>query len=121
MSLRPGSRRRASARPSSRRSWSTIPGACSPSKSSSQRKATAMNLRYAHIAVLAGTQYQELELWYPILRLGEAGANVVVVAPSADQVYASKLGYPVAADLGAGAADPRPLERIALHDALGPA
>lgn len=61
-----------------------------------------MNLSDAQIAVLAENQYQELELWYPVLRLREAGANVVVVAPSADQVYASKLGYPVKADLAVG-------------------
>jgi protease I len=58
-----------------------------------------MNLADAQIAVLAEHQYQELELWYPVLRLREMGANVVVVAPAADQVYASKLGYPVTADL----------------------
>lgn len=58
-----------------------------------------MKLADAQIAVLAEHQYQELELWYPVLRLRETGANVVVVAPAADQVYASKLGYPVTADL----------------------
>jgi deglycase len=36
----------------------------------------AMNLADAQIAVLAENQYQELELWYPVLRLREAGANV---------------------------------------------
>ena len=43
-----------------------------------------MNLSDAQIAVLAENQYQELELWYPILRLREAGANVVVVAVDED-------------------------------------
>ncbi|MBP2296791.1 type 1 glutamine amidotransferase domain-containing protein [Azospirillum rugosum] len=57
-----------------------------------------MNLADAQVAVLAENLYQELELWYPVLRLREAGANVVVVAPTADQPYASKLGYPVTAD-----------------------
>ena len=61
-----------------------------------------MNLADAQIAVLAENLYQELELWYPLMRLREAGANVLVVAPAADQVYASKLGYPVNADLPIG-------------------
>jgi protease I len=61
-----------------------------------------MKLADAQIAVLAEHQYQELELWYPVMRLRETGANVLVVAPAADQVYASKLGYPVTADLPVG-------------------
>ena len=79
-----------------------------------------MNLSDAQIAVLAENQYQELELWYPILRLREAGANVVVVAPSADQVYASKLGYPVAADLGAEEVDPATLDGIVIPGGFAP-
>jgi protease I len=59
-----------------------------------------MNLQNAQIAVLAENQYQELELWYPVMRLREEGANVMVVAPAADQIYSSKLGYPVTPDLG---------------------
>lgn len=60
---------------------------------------SAAQLSEARIAVLAENQYQELELWYPLLRLREAGAHVLVVGPSSDQVYASKLGYPVRPDL----------------------
>jgi protease I len=58
-----------------------------------------VELNQATIAVLAENQYQELELWYPVLRFREDGADVRVVAPSAEAVYASKLGYPVHADL----------------------
>ena len=57
-----------------------------------------MDLADAQIAVLAENQYQELELWYPLLRLREEGANVMVVGPVAEQPYASKLGYPVKPD-----------------------
>jgi protease I len=52
----------------------------------------------AQVAVLVENQYQELELWYPVLRLREAGARVTIVGPSTSDIYASKLGYPVAAD-----------------------
>lgn len=57
-----------------------------------------MDLNNARVAVLVENQYQELELWYPVLRLLEEGADVVVVGPSTEVVYASKLGYPVVAD-----------------------
>lgn len=57
-----------------------------------------MNITDARIAVLAENQYQELELWYPVLRFREAGAAVTIVGPKSDQVYGSKLGYPVVPD-----------------------
>jgi protease I len=57
-----------------------------------------MKIENARIAVLAENQYQELELWYPVLRFREAGAAVTIVGPKADQVYGSKLGYPVVPD-----------------------
>jgi protease I len=39
--------------------------------------------------------YQEMELWYPLYRLQEAGVRVIVVAAEAGKTYTSKLGYPV--------------------------
>ncbi len=59
-----------------------------------------MNLRGKKVAVLVADMYQELEFWYPYLRLKEAGATVVAVGPEA-KVYESKLGYPAQAELGA--------------------
>lgn len=52
------------------------------------------------VAVLVADMYQELEFWYPYLRLKEEGAEVVAVGPEAKE-YKSKLGYPVQAELGA--------------------
>jgi protease I len=52
-------------------------------------------------AVLVEQQYQELEVWYPIYRLREAGYTVTVVGPEAGQTYPSKLGYPVKSDRAA--------------------
>ena len=42
--------------------------------------------------------YEDLELWYPRLRLIEAGALVTVAGPAADRVYAGKHGYPCRSD-----------------------
>jgi len=42
--------------------------------------------------------YEDLELWYPKLRLIEAGAEVVVAGPRAGKEYAGKNGYPCVAD-----------------------
>ena len=55
------------------------------------------------VAVLVEQQYQELELWYPVYRLKEAGCAVTVVGPEAGKTYPSKLGYPAKADAAAHA------------------
>jgi len=46
------------------------------------------------IAILVDTLYQEMEVWYPLFRFQEAGAEVVTVGAVAGQTYTSKLGYP---------------------------
>jgi len=52
------------------------------------------------IAVLAENIYEDLEAWYPILRLREAGHKVVVIGPEGGVTYTSKHGYPLKSDLG---------------------
>lgn len=59
-----------------------------------------MELANARVAVLVENLYQELELWYPVLRLREAGVQVVLVGPKAGEAYASKIGYPAIAEAG---------------------
>jgi protease I len=45
-----------------------------------------------------GNIYEDLELWYPKLRLIEAGAKVVVAGPKAGEKYDGKHGYPCGSD-----------------------
>jgi protease I len=54
------------------------------------------------ILTLVGDVYEDLELWYPKLRLMEAGADVVVAGEKADKEYAGKHGYPCVADAAIG-------------------
>jgi protease I len=79
-----------------------------------------MNLSDAQVGVLAEHQYQELELWYPVLRLREAGANVLVVGPTDTQVYGSKLGYPVTADLAADAVSADDFDALVIPGGFAP-
>ena len=58
-----------------------------------------MGLEARRVAVLAEDLYQELELWYPLLRFREEGAETVVVGPEKGATYNSKCGYPATADL----------------------
>ncbi|HYO79823.1 MAG TPA: type 1 glutamine amidotransferase domain-containing protein [Bryobacteraceae bacterium] len=57
-----------------------------------------MELTGKRIAILVDNLYQEMEIWYPLFRLKEAGADVVTVGAVAGQTYTSKLGYPCKAD-----------------------
>jgi len=57
-----------------------------------------VELKGKRIAILAEDTYQELELWYPLLRMREAGAEVTVVGMPGVREYRSKLGYPVQVD-----------------------
>jgi protease I len=39
--------------------------------------------------------FQEMEFWYPVLRLREIGADVVVIGVDGSDAASSTLGYPV--------------------------
>jgi len=55
----------------------------------------------ARAAVLVEQLYQEMEVWYPVYRLREAGCHVTLVGPEAGKTFTSKLGYPVKSDRAA--------------------
>jgi len=50
------------------------------------------------ILILVGDDYEDLELWYPKLRLEEAGADVTVAGPMSGRTYSGKHGYPCTSD-----------------------
>lgn len=50
------------------------------------------------VLMFTGDIYEDLELWYPKLRLIEAGAEVVVAGEAAATQYTGKNGYPCISD-----------------------
>ncbi len=60
---------------------------------------TGTPLSGMRVLVLAGDMYEDLELWYPVLRMREAGAAVVIAGLEAGTTYTSKHGYPVKTDV----------------------
>src|SRR3984957_12482284 len=65
-----------------------------------QRRVT-VELKGVRSVFLVEQQYQEMEVWYPVYRLREAGCKVTLVGPEAGQTYPSKLGYPAKSDKAA--------------------
>jgi len=51
------------------------------------------------ILMFVGDAYEDLELWYPKLRMEEAGAEVVLAGQQADTLYPGKHGYPCVSDV----------------------
>ena len=49
------------------------------------------------ILFFVGDDYEDLELWYPKLRLEEAGARTTLAGLAANGLYHGKYGYPVQA------------------------
>ncbi|MDR3325521.1 MAG: type 1 glutamine amidotransferase [Spirochaetaceae bacterium] len=57
-----------------------------------------MNLNGKTFLMFIDDVYEDLEVWYPKLRLTEEGAKVVAAAPEALKTYTGKHGYPCKSD-----------------------
>jgi protease I len=57
-----------------------------------------MAQRSPRVLIFVGDDYEDLELWYPKLRLIEAGMQVVVAGAVANHKYLGKHGYPCVSD-----------------------
>jgi putative intracellular protease/amidase len=64
-----------------------------------------MELKGKKIIILVEDRYQILELWYPLIRMREAGARVVTVGPEKGRTYRSERGMEVTADEAAAGID----------------
>jgi protease I len=78
------------------------------------------HLHDRRILMLAESQYQELELWYPVLRFRGAGADVVVASPSRGALYASKIGYPVRSDCAVEDVAPDDVDALIIPGGFAP-
>lgn len=59
---------------------------------------SSLPLAEKRVLLLTGDIYEDLELWYPKLRLIEAGATTVVAGDDAGKTYLGKNGYPCVSD-----------------------
>jgi protease I len=79
-----------------------------------------MSLSGKRVAVLVEQQYQEMEVWYPVYRLREAGCAVELVGPEAGKTYASKLGYPAKSTLAAADAKAEQFAAVVVPGGFAP-
>ncbi len=79
-----------------------------------------MRLTGKRIAILAEDLYQDLELWYPLLRFREEGAEVIVVGSGRTREYTGKFGYPVVADASAQEVDAAQLDALIIPGGYAP-
>lgn len=64
--------------------------------------------------------YEDLELWYPKLRLIEEGAEVVVAGPEAGKVYEGKNGYPCKSDASYDSIDEKDFDGLVIPGGFAP-
>jgi protease I len=79
-----------------------------------------MKLQGKRVAVLAENMYQDLEVWYPLLRLREAGAETFVVGTGSATSYTSKVGYPVQVDVVADQVSAADIDAVVIPGGYAP-
>ena len=79
-----------------------------------------MELTGKRVAVLAEEQYEDLELWYPVVRLKEAGAQVAIVGSGSASVCRSKHGYPAAVDTSADRVSAKEIHAVVVPGGYAP-
>lgn len=78
-----------------------------------------MTLDSRKVAVLVADHFEDLELWYPYLRLQEAGAEVTVVG-AATETYRGKHGTTMNADVAVADVDPGEFDAVVVPGGYSP-
>ncbi len=79
-----------------------------------------MKLQSKKIIQLVSNDFEDLELWYPVLRLREEGATVHIVAEKAGEKYVGKYGVPIISDLSFTEVDPNDYDAILVPGGWSP-
>ncbi|GGI76876.1 type 1 glutamine amidotransferase domain-containing protein [Legionella impletisoli] len=78
-----------------------------------------MNLEDKSVGILIENDYQELEFWYPYLRLQEAGVSPLIIGQD-KTTYKSKLGYEVESDVAAKEVEEQLFDAIIIPGGYAP-
>jgi len=72
-----------------------------------------------HILFFVAPLYEDLELWYPKIRLEEEGASCVV-AGLGDKIYQGKRGYPITTDATVDEVEARDFDALVIPGGYAP-
>ena len=72
------------------------------------------------VAILIEDLYQDLEVWYPLLRLKEEGFDVVTVEPNGRRDYRGKWGYPIEVDKSIDQVKPEDFDCVVIPGGWAP-
>lgn len=78
-----------------------------------------MELKGKRVLILVDDTYEDMELWYPKIRLTEAGAKVTVAGVE-KRAYKGKHGYPVEADAKIAALRPEDFDCVVVPGGYAP-
>ncbi len=79
-----------------------------------------MKLQGKKIIQLVSDEFEDLELWYPVLRLREEGAVVHIAGEKADETYIGKYGVPITSDCSFKEIDPNEYDAILVPGGWSP-
>jgi protease I len=78
-----------------------------------------MSLKGKRVLFFAGPLYEDLELWYPKIRLEEEGA-ATTVAGLGERTYQGKRGYPVTVDVNVDQVDSASFDGLVIPGGFAP-
>jgi protease I len=79
-----------------------------------------MRLTGKRVICLVEAEFEDLELWYPVIRLREEGAQVDLAGPEANVVYKGKYGVPATSDLDFASMNPVAIDGLLVPGGWAP-
>lgn len=79
-----------------------------------------MKLQGKKVIQIVSDDFEDLELWYPVLRLREEGAKVDIVGEEANVKYIGKYGVPIESNLAFKEVDPNEYDALLVPGGWSP-
>ncbi|MDV2684673.1 type 1 glutamine amidotransferase domain-containing protein [Alkalihalophilus lindianensis] len=79
-----------------------------------------MKLQNKKVIQIVSNDFEDLELWYPVLRLREEGATVDIVGEKADEKYIGKYGVPIVSEYAFEEINPNDYDAILVPGGWSP-
>ncbi|MFC5714279.1 type 1 glutamine amidotransferase domain-containing protein [Thalassorhabdus alkalitolerans] len=79
-----------------------------------------MRLEGKKVIALVDEEFEDLELWYPLMRVQEEGAKVVLAGKEKGKVYTGKYGVPATAEEAFSSIDPNDYDGVLVPGGWAP-